>query len=420
MLRKSFLALLLFTVAGLASVSAHADPQPGDACTAANTHSTSGGPENAGKVFTMTCQGGVWVRITESDTSGNLGVKKAAPKATLHVGGEAIIGATGLVCDADREGGLRWDSANKTFEMCNGTTWKSIVASSNLAALIVTPVANTNMNISTSGSPAYGSYATFTVENIGNVTSQPMTVELNNQGNFEIGTNTCAGNTLAAGATCTITVRPKSYGDGSYNGVLSISADTTTTATLSGTATGSCGTLGSSTGGGLLAACMSGYALIVMPAGCPDDSSDPVCTGTIDVTGKSYGQAATTNAFSDTNGQNVAGGNTYVLMARVSSYGESYPAAQYCADMTYNGYSDWYLPAFEELRAACLNQTHLPGFITNACPPGNCGYPYITSTEVTSSLHKRVYFNSGTCSDFCANGDCGKFSNFPIRCVRRQ
>lgn len=131
MLRTSFFSLFVFAVAALASAQALADPQPGDACTTANAYITSGGPENAGKAFTMTCQGGVWVRITESDTAGNLGVKQADPKAPLHVGGEAIIGpTTGLACDTGRTGGLRWSSANSTFEMCDGTSWRLLAAAS--------------------------------------------------------------------------------------------------------------------------------------------------------------------------------------------------------------------------------------------------------------------------------------------------
>ncbi len=46
-----------------------------------------------------------------------------------HVGGETIIGiSTGLPCDTDRAGGLRWSSADLTFEMCDGTDWRKIVA----------------------------------------------------------------------------------------------------------------------------------------------------------------------------------------------------------------------------------------------------------------------------------------------------
>lgn len=122
-------ALALLTLLAVPQAARAQEAQPGDACAVANTLRVSGGPETTGKGFTMTCQGGVWVRITESDTAGNLGVKQAAPKAPLHVGGEAIIGTTtGLPCDADRTDGLRWSSTSSTVEMCDGASWRLLSA----------------------------------------------------------------------------------------------------------------------------------------------------------------------------------------------------------------------------------------------------------------------------------------------------
>jgi hypothetical protein len=71
-------------------------------------------------------------------SAGRLGIGTNAPKAPLDVGGEAIIGAsTGLPCDADREGGLRWNATDKTVEMCDGSTWRKIAATT--AAADCTP-----------------------------------------------------------------------------------------------------------------------------------------------------------------------------------------------------------------------------------------------------------------------------------------
>lgn len=76
-MRNRVLLSALAFLALLAPQAAHAqEAQPGDACAVANTYRVSGGPETTGKGFTMTCQGGVWVRVTESDTAGNLGVKQ--------------------------------------------------------------------------------------------------------------------------------------------------------------------------------------------------------------------------------------------------------------------------------------------------------------------------------------------------------
>ncbi|WP_437186782.1 tail fiber domain-containing protein [Planctomicrobium sp. SH668] len=104
--------------------------QPGDTCSPDNAIGRSGGTETSGKGFLLTCQSGVWSRIYESDANANLGVRQASPKAPLHIGGELIVGeTTGLDCDADRKGGLRWNDTQHTIEMCDGATWKWITGS---------------------------------------------------------------------------------------------------------------------------------------------------------------------------------------------------------------------------------------------------------------------------------------------------
>lgn len=115
------------------------EAQPGDACTNIHRFKHVGGPENPGAGYLLVCDGSTWQRVTEWDTStANLGVKQAAPKAPLHVGGEAIIGVTtGLACDADRKGGLRWSDAESTIEMCDGANWRKIAATA--AATDCTP-----------------------------------------------------------------------------------------------------------------------------------------------------------------------------------------------------------------------------------------------------------------------------------------
>ena len=61
--------------------------------------------------------------------TGSVGIGTITPKAPLQVVGEVIVGTTtGLACDADRKGGLRWSDAQSTIEMCDGTDWKQIAA----------------------------------------------------------------------------------------------------------------------------------------------------------------------------------------------------------------------------------------------------------------------------------------------------
>ncbi|OFW84295.1 MAG: hypothetical protein A2018_07320 [Alphaproteobacteria bacterium GWF2_58_20] len=90
-----------------------------------------------------------------------------------------------------------------------------------------------------------GSNVAFTITNTGDETSGALSVDIAgaNPLNFEIsptGTNTCAGNTLAAGASCTVTVRPLADDNGVYTAILIVSGTPggTLTANLSGTASG--------------------------------------------------------------------------------------------------------------------------------------------------------------------------------------
>jgi len=117
-----FFCTLFFTIPAFAQ-----DAVPGDACSTVNSYRSSGGVENSGVVYTMTCQGGVWVRIFESDTSGNLGIRQATPAAPLHVGGEILIGTTtGLACSSTTEGAIRYNTTDNNIEICNGTAWAEI------------------------------------------------------------------------------------------------------------------------------------------------------------------------------------------------------------------------------------------------------------------------------------------------------
>lgn len=98
-LRVALLGALLFvTILASGTSSYGQETQPGDACTPAETdlHRTVGGPENPGAGLLLVCDGTTWNRVYEYDNNANLGVKQSAPKAPLHVGGEASSGIRGL------------------------------------------------------------------------------------------------------------------------------------------------------------------------------------------------------------------------------------------------------------------------------------------------------------------------------------
>lgn len=76
----AILLLIIFSGSAFAQ-----DAQPGDACATVNQYRVSGAVENAGKVYHMTCQGGVWKLIFASDIAGNIGIGTASPNLPLHI-----------------------------------------------------------------------------------------------------------------------------------------------------------------------------------------------------------------------------------------------------------------------------------------------------------------------------------------------
>jgi hypothetical protein len=122
--KKIFLLVFCLFLPGLAQA---ADPIPGAACTTANSFMLSGAPENSGIVYLMTCQGGVWVRVLETSTGGNVGIKQATPQAALDVNGQMLSRRYALTDAATVA--VDWNNGNvqsvtlvgnRTFTFANG------------------------------------------------------------------------------------------------------------------------------------------------------------------------------------------------------------------------------------------------------------------------------------------------------------
>ncbi len=116
-----FLALIL-ALPVLAASPALAQLNAGDPCPETTpgrlfTKEGAGGPA-------LICNGAT-LEVYESVKTGPMrkGVGTANPEATLDVAGEAKIGNTSLACSATTEGAMRYNSATKGMEYCNGTTW---------------------------------------------------------------------------------------------------------------------------------------------------------------------------------------------------------------------------------------------------------------------------------------------------------
>ena len=60
------------------------------------------------------------------DDDGNVGVGTTNPTARLDVSGTLKIGDDKLSCDGTREGSVRYNSATKILECCDGSSWKEV------------------------------------------------------------------------------------------------------------------------------------------------------------------------------------------------------------------------------------------------------------------------------------------------------
>jgi type II secretory pathway pseudopilin PulG len=96
---------------------------------------------SSGQIFSISnrADGGNPKRLSLSDEtnhaerlvitdSGRLGISKGNPAAELDVNGEIKVGNAGRACDGVHEGSIRYNSAVKNMEFCNGTDWRPMGA----------------------------------------------------------------------------------------------------------------------------------------------------------------------------------------------------------------------------------------------------------------------------------------------------
>lgn len=155
--------------------------------------------------------------------------------------------------------------------------------------------------------------------------------------------------------------------------------------------------IGTICGGGMKFA----SGLVAMPGGCTDSTATEkvICNGATDSVTKRWSAAAGYNepADSTTDGWFNTGNLVYDTL-------QINPAAQYCYEMDYKGYNDWYLPAKNELDSLYLRKTMVGGF---------AGAYYWSSTENSSNDAWLENFNDG--------GKMGTSKNsvLRVRCIRK-
>ena len=152
--------------------------------------------------------------------------------------------------------------------------------------------------------------------------------------------------------------------------------------------------------GNLFLGTLNGKQYFTTPGGCTD-STTPTCAGGTDTVAKAW---ATTTPESNTliGMSNHEDGKTQ--STTLATYATA-NAAKYCENMTYAGYTDWYLPANSELNMLYQSRGNITGFVYSS------GYWSSTEYDTTSAW----VFNSTT-GYITTNG---KTLAYYVRCMRR-
>lgn len=167
----------------------------------------------------------------------------------------------------------------------------------------------------------------------------------------------------------------------------------------------------------LYAGTLNGRQYFTTPGGCTD-SANPTCAGGTDTVTKVWSSSATTAGNIAGNTATVLGTNSAIsgldVCSTCGTKGQSQylaeqftdtAAAKFCENMDYAGYTDWYLPAKEELALLYRNGVAIGGFVSSSY--------YWSSTEYNTSYAWYFGFNVG-----CLNTTV-KYGAYYVRCVRR-
>jgi len=147
-------------------------------------------------------------------------------------------------------------------------------------------------------------------------------------------------------------------------------------------------------GGAHFAGLYNGAKYMVTPGGCTN-SPNPTCSGNDSQT-FTFGPSGN---HSGANGTGDGAINTGYLIST-----GSFPAAQFCANLVFGGYDDWFLPVTPELTMLYNNRSSIPGFTTDS---------YWTSVHSANANAIQINFNTGSATAVA------KTTALRVRCVRR-
>jgi hypothetical protein len=371
-------------------------------------------------IFTYTYEeatgasGGLWsLKSGEPDTA-VIGKNIETTGVAEFQGGVLLPDSSLITCDATTAG-IMARAGSSGIEICDGSSWQTISGSSSggvgltLSNGTATPNVSSGMNVygTCGNATCYSPSVTFTVTNSTAAVSDVLAVALSNTTNFEIVSDTCDGNTIAAGADCQIVVRAMATGNGAYAGTLEITGNNSPLATLDGTASNftGCNAGGLGPGGYYVGCNVAGsYNLIVTPSGCVGGMTNPTCAGGPDTF---TAQPLPSNPYDSTSFCCAGTGqqNTVDMMA-YSGGVYNFPAANYCSGLVYGGYDDWFLPSGPELITYFYPNRAAVGYTT--------GGRYIGSTKdgTTSTDYSYLRTDVGTIS----RTSTAEY----VRCMRRD
>ncbi len=425
-----WVASLTFAITVAYALPAYAQ-SAGDACSPTKFSSPIWvGAAAGGAGQLLVCDGSNWVLTIEYDNDGNVGIGQATPAAPLHVGGETIIGSTGLSCAAGTAGGMRYSSG--CIQYCDGSSWACIattagcddapasfnftdqtgVSTNTLTSSNILLITGTDSGCSPVVSVSSGDSPEFRVCSDSSCSSVVQTWTATNTAVDMNGNYLQLRDTSSSSGSTTINVTA------SVGGV-------SNTWSLSTASAGSCGaspTIGATCSDGSVYAGQSpdGYVDMYIPRcdiGMSWDSSN--CTGTrsdLPWNNGNNSDYTTTGYTSGTDGDiNTAG--IITLDSDSGTAGtQPHQAAQACADLNVHGHTDWYLPARDELDVVYENlQDGIPND-DNADPiiSGFATDYYWSSSEYNGGNAYRERFSDGS------QGNSYKYYTYAVRCARRD
>lgn len=325
---------------------------------------------------------------------------------------------TALACSSTTAGGMRYNSSSGIVQVCDGTSWQSLFASTcdNAPAL---PVFADQTNLATSSLTSSNIVLVTGMDAACNATvgisgtgGSPQYRVCSDAACSTVTTNWTNANNSIAMQGKYIQLRATSSASVATSFAITLSIGSVSSIWNMSTGMSGCTPIGTVCSDGTVYAGLSGASTPMYVTRCDVGQTwnGSVCTGTRSTlcwnncnttgyvttsTAATDGQTYTTTLIA-TDSDSVVGGT------------QQHQAAQYCADLSQDGHSDWYLPAQTELNTLYTNKTAIGNFDTVT------GYWYWSSSEYANSYAWYQRFTDGN-QNFYTKPNGGMV----VRCARR-